>query len=307
MIQEFGPSFCSFEIFTELSILSRIEDQFLLTWEPAELAEEEIWSQSERNRWFCFVIVSGKMIGKRGRAAVVVMGDLGRSPRMQYHALSLARQVRNTWLFCICLLQQNTAVVVSCSWFWAFHCSFSSCIVSDAFLTFYTLPVFWIFFRCFFNVIAAVLEKQTMMGEICYICMAGWSGGWFSGFCRYFLPSFFPAAFLQSPRSVAIGRQKGSVQELILLSADYKEILSKIALCLQLCMLGFCRNVHWNNEADFVKISGGWLFECRNRTSCGTPATFTCSSASHGKCSFLFMSCCSQYKMTCSMLEDSYP
>lgn len=30
---------------------------------------------------------------KRGRAAVVVLGDLGRSPRMQYHALSLARQV----------------------------------------------------------------------------------------------------------------------------------------------------------------------------------------------------------------------
>eukprot|EP01018_Ginkgo_biloba_P025589 Gb_05068 [translate_table: standard] len=33
----------------------------------------------------------GKM-AKRGRAAVVVLGDLGRSPRMQYHALSLARQ-----------------------------------------------------------------------------------------------------------------------------------------------------------------------------------------------------------------------
>ncbi|XP_042498789.1 UDP-glycosyltransferase TURAN [Macadamia integrifolia] len=31
-------------------------------------------------------------IGKRGRAAIVVLGDLGRSPRMQYHALSLARQ-----------------------------------------------------------------------------------------------------------------------------------------------------------------------------------------------------------------------
>ncbi|KAA8526681.1 hypothetical protein F0562_008116 [Nyssa sinensis] len=31
-------------------------------------------------------------IGKRGRAAVVVLGDIGRSPRMQYHALSLARQ-----------------------------------------------------------------------------------------------------------------------------------------------------------------------------------------------------------------------
>ncbi|KAI5332799.1 hypothetical protein L3X38_022928 [Prunus dulcis] len=31
--------------------------------------------------------------GKRGRACVVVLGDIGRSPRMQYHALSLARQV----------------------------------------------------------------------------------------------------------------------------------------------------------------------------------------------------------------------
>uniref|UniRef100_A0A2N9J0C9 Glycosyl transferase family 1 domain-containing protein n=1 Tax=Fagus sylvatica TaxID=28930 RepID=A0A2N9J0C9_FAGSY len=31
-------------------------------------------------------------IGTRGRACVVVLGDLGRSPRMQYHALSLARQ-----------------------------------------------------------------------------------------------------------------------------------------------------------------------------------------------------------------------
>ncbi|RZC54713.1 hypothetical protein C5167_013568 [Papaver somniferum] len=33
-------------------------------------------------------------IGKRGRAAVVVLGDIGRSPRMQYHALSLARQTQ---------------------------------------------------------------------------------------------------------------------------------------------------------------------------------------------------------------------
>lgn len=31
--------------------------------------------------------------GKGGRACVVVLGDLGRSPRMQYQALSLARQV----------------------------------------------------------------------------------------------------------------------------------------------------------------------------------------------------------------------
>ncbi|KAK2968724.1 hypothetical protein RJ640_005911, partial [Escallonia rubra] len=30
--------------------------------------------------------------GRRGRVAVVVLGDFGRSPRMQYHALSLARQ-----------------------------------------------------------------------------------------------------------------------------------------------------------------------------------------------------------------------
>ncbi|XP_031267296.1 UDP-glycosyltransferase TURAN-like [Pistacia vera] len=32
-------------------------------------------------------------LGRRGRACVVVLGDLGRSPRMQYHALSLARQM----------------------------------------------------------------------------------------------------------------------------------------------------------------------------------------------------------------------
>ncbi|KAL8481466.1 hypothetical protein ACS0TY_027830 [Phlomoides rotata] len=31
-------------------------------------------------------------MGKRNRAAVVVLGDIGRSPRMQYHALSLAQQ-----------------------------------------------------------------------------------------------------------------------------------------------------------------------------------------------------------------------
>ncbi|PIA24716.1 hypothetical protein AQUCO_71800001v1, partial [Aquilegia coerulea] len=33
-----------------------------------------------------------KKMGRRNRAAVVVLGDFGRSPRMQYHALSLARQ-----------------------------------------------------------------------------------------------------------------------------------------------------------------------------------------------------------------------
>ncbi|KAL9664595.1 hypothetical protein QQ045_020000 [Rhodiola kirilowii] len=35
---------------------------------------------------------SYEKIKRRGRAAVVVLGDIGRSPRMQYHALSLARQ-----------------------------------------------------------------------------------------------------------------------------------------------------------------------------------------------------------------------
>jgi len=36
--------------------------------------------------------------GRRGRACVVVLGDIGRSPRMQYHALSLSNQVLN--FFC---------------------------------------------------------------------------------------------------------------------------------------------------------------------------------------------------------------
>lgn len=36
---------------------------------------------------------SSGMEAKRGRVAVVVLGDIGRSPRMQYHALSLAEQV----------------------------------------------------------------------------------------------------------------------------------------------------------------------------------------------------------------------
>jgi hypothetical protein len=31
--------------------------------------------------------------GRRKRAAVVVLGDIGRSPRIQYHSLSLANQV----------------------------------------------------------------------------------------------------------------------------------------------------------------------------------------------------------------------
>ena len=36
----------------------------------------------------------GDKVGQRKRAWVVVLGDFGRSPRMQYNALSLAEQVR---------------------------------------------------------------------------------------------------------------------------------------------------------------------------------------------------------------------
>ena len=35
-----------------------------------------------------------KLSSQRQRAWVVVLGDFGRSPRMQYHAMSLAEQVR---------------------------------------------------------------------------------------------------------------------------------------------------------------------------------------------------------------------
>lgn len=47
--------------------------------------------------WINFVEFIGQnefRIRPSGRAAVVVLGDIGRSPRMQYHALSLAHQVR---------------------------------------------------------------------------------------------------------------------------------------------------------------------------------------------------------------------
>uniref|UniRef100_A0A8V5GIV6 Uncharacterized protein n=1 Tax=Melopsittacus undulatus TaxID=13146 RepID=A0A8V5GIV6_MELUD len=36
--------------------------------------------------------------GGEGRVCVAVLGDLGRSPRMQYHALSLARHGRDVTL-----------------------------------------------------------------------------------------------------------------------------------------------------------------------------------------------------------------
>jgi beta-1,4-mannosyltransferase len=36
--------------------------------------------------------MAGSAAGRRKRAAVVVLGDIGRSPRMQYHSLSLANQ-----------------------------------------------------------------------------------------------------------------------------------------------------------------------------------------------------------------------
>ncbi|XP_068320744.1 UDP-glycosyltransferase TURAN-like isoform X3 [Pyrus communis] len=54
-------------------------------WQLAPLSPSEIRIQVEQRT------MAGKG-GKRGRACVVVLGDIGRSPRMQYHALSLARQ-----------------------------------------------------------------------------------------------------------------------------------------------------------------------------------------------------------------------
>ncbi|KAM1792011.1 UDP-glycosyltransferase TURAN-like isoform X1 [Malus sylvestris] len=54
-------------------------------WQLAPLSPSEIRIQAEQRT------MAGKG-GKRGRACVVVLGDIGRSPRMQYHALSLARQ-----------------------------------------------------------------------------------------------------------------------------------------------------------------------------------------------------------------------
>ena len=47
---------------------------------------------------------------RRGRAAVVVLGDIGRSPRMQYHALSLAEQVRGNTSLAFSLIEQVLAV-----------------------------------------------------------------------------------------------------------------------------------------------------------------------------------------------------
>ncbi|EFH51196.1 glycosyl transferase family 1 protein [Arabidopsis lyrata subsp. lyrata] len=50
-------------------------------------------------------------MGKRGRACVVVLGDLGRSPRMQYHALSLARQAS----FQVDIVAYGECIVIICS------------------------------------------------------------------------------------------------------------------------------------------------------------------------------------------------
>jgi hypothetical protein len=58
MIQDFGPSFCSFKIFKELSILSRIEDQFFLVSKinsslfesQASLPKNKFGVKSDRNR-----------------------------------------------------------------------------------------------------------------------------------------------------------------------------------------------------------------------------------------------------------------
>jgi len=57
--------------------------------------------------------------GRRGRACVVVLGDIGRSPRMQYHALSLANQVFLVFPFF------QFRVVIEFSWIWFDYLFFS--------------------------------------------------------------------------------------------------------------------------------------------------------------------------------------
>ena len=61
-------------------------------------------------------------IGTRGRACVVVLGDLGRSPRMQYHALSLARQV---FFFSFKFIKKKKFSSLKINWRWNFSFYFT--------------------------------------------------------------------------------------------------------------------------------------------------------------------------------------
>lgn len=45
--------------------------------------------------WLLLLWQRAPRAGSEARVAVLVLGDLGRSPRMQYHALSLARRGRS--------------------------------------------------------------------------------------------------------------------------------------------------------------------------------------------------------------------
>jgi beta-1,4-mannosyltransferase len=47
---------------------------------------------------FAWIILHGKRLPVRRTIAVVVLGDVGRSPRMMYHAQSLAENQFNTYL-----------------------------------------------------------------------------------------------------------------------------------------------------------------------------------------------------------------
>lgn len=53
--------------------------------QPSSLFRARLWNGA--------VAATVDPMEKKRRAAVVVLGDIGRSPRMQFHALSLARQV----------------------------------------------------------------------------------------------------------------------------------------------------------------------------------------------------------------------
>jgi hypothetical protein len=59
---------------------------------------------------------SATAIGRRKRAAVVVLGDIGRSPRMQYHTLSLANQACSSYFCClIWRADERSAYLTACS------------------------------------------------------------------------------------------------------------------------------------------------------------------------------------------------
>ena len=96
--------------------------------------------------------------GKRGRACVVVLGDIGRSPRMQYHALSLARLVSApAW---------TSTADLATTQFLIFHFVLLKCVLKSELLFFH--------------------EKFGPFCDFCYwMCVSGFSGGRYCCIWRY--------------------------------------------------------------------------------------------------------------------------